>query len=320
MQDTDNVGEIPQNELEPSDMYDKLVEQAINIAQPKLWDAEELLGEDDEVVAEPVVEKETTPNPEDEAIARVTAREAALAAKEKELETKLSEYKKTTSNPDVVNLADIRKLAETNVSGVLDKFGLDKDHIMDVLIAEKLGDKAPPQLKEKLKDYSLRKEIEAIRSERDNERRLNEARSYYQKVSDEARSYVTTGLDEKVAPTVLKAVKADPDLVHGLVLSEINRDAQEKMARGETDGQLLTHAEAVSNLEKLFSKIAAAVKNEEVAKTTSTKVTTKTTPPITRPKESNKPVDEIAELEKKGLDSALRTFYKEEAKRTGRQR
>ena len=305
------------DENDSSALYDKLVLQAINETQPRLHEEEMVPDEvaDEVETVEPAAEVakvEVVPTELD----RTVAREAAVAAKEKELEAKLAEFKRAQSpNPDLLSVSELKKLAETDVPGVFAKFGLDKDHIMDVLIAEKLGDKAPPALKEKLRDYNLKREIESIRSERDNERRVSSAREYYQRVSGEAREYVTAGLDEKVAPTVSMVSKAKPDLVHSLVLSELDRDAREKVAKGETDGALLTYAEAVAKIESLFSVVAAAVKDANTVKTTSTKtVAGKTPPPITRQKD-NKPVDEVAELEAKGRDTFMRTFQREEAKR-----
>lgn len=305
-----------ENVTAASDDFDALVNHAIGIVTPRMA-VDPAEDEDDEatpveaVVAEEPVEVEASP--EDDGLKRLTEREAALVAKEKDYETRLSDLKRQSApDPDKLSLTDLRKLAETNVPGVFSKLGLDQDYVMDVLIAEKLGDKAPPVLKDKLRDYKLKKEIESIRTERDSERAASNAREYYQKVSTDAREYVSKSLDVKVAPTVSEVAKADTDFVHNLVLREIDSDARAKVARGETGGSLLTYAEAVANIEALFSKVAAVVK-KGAADTTSKKAagTTISNPniPVTRPK-PDKPRDEIADLEAHGLKVAMATYNK----------
>jgi hypothetical protein len=297
------------NELEGSELFDQLVDQAIAEAQPLLNGPED---EEPEVAEEtPVVKaEESKSSPVDEGLKRLTEKETQLVAREKELEAKLAELR---GKPAGLDADKLKKLAETNVSGMLAELGLDQEHIMDVLIAEKLGDKAPPALKEKLRDYGLKKEIESIRAERDNERRLAEARSYYDKVSTEAREFVK-GIDEKVAPEVSLVVKEDSDFVHQLVLQELDKDAREKVRRGETNGKLLTYAEAVGNIEKLFAKIATAVRKGSESKTNSNR-TTAVVKPVTKPKNDGKPRDEIKELEDEGLRRALADYKRLEAAR-----
>lgn len=300
------------NDTSGTDLYDSLIADAIAAVEPGLRDEPDV--DEEEVVVDTAPVDEVVKVAEEDGAAdglkRLTEREAALAAKEKDYDARLNDLKRLTApDPDKLSLTDLKKLADTDVPGVFKKLGLDQDYIMDVLIAEKLGDKAPPVLKEKLRDYKLKKEIEAIRNERDSERNASNAREYYQKVSNDAREYVSKSLDVKVAPTVSEVAKTDTDFVHNLVLREIDSDARAKVARGETSGDLLTYAEAVANIETLFSKVAAAVK-KGVAETTSKKVTTGTpVPPVTRPK-ADKPKDEVAELEALGLKIGMATYNK----------
>lgn len=305
-----------ETELDGSDLYNSLIEQAIAHAQPTLTPPPEV--EEESVESKTDSDTKTEPEPDkadktDEGLRRLTEREAAVAGKEKDLDAKLAELKRSYNANTSVD--EIKKMAQTNVPGMLEKLGLNHEHVMDVLIAQKMGDKTPQALKEKLRDYDLKREIESIRQERDQERQYSQQRDYYQKVSSDAREYVTKGLDEKMAPTVSKVVKTDPDFVHQLVLRELENDAREKVARGEADKDLLTYSEAAANIEKMFSVVAKAVKQEQANQTTSKKVAVTTpTPPVTRSKDE-KPKDMVKDLEEQGLKSALSLYNKLESNR-----
>lgn len=309
---------VEENVTAASDDFDALVNQAIGAVQPRFVanQAEDEDVAEVEAATPDVADAVDRAAEEPDGLKRLTDREAALVAKEKDYEARLNDLKRQSQpDPDKLSLTDLRKLAETNVPGVFSKLGLDQDYVMDVLIAEKLGDKAPPVLKEKLRDYKLKKEIEAIRSERDSERAASNAREFYQKISGDAREYVSKSLDVKVAPTVSEVAKADTDFVHSLVLREIDSDARAKVARGETDGQLLTYAEAVANIETLFSKVAAVVKKgaaDTVSKKAVGTATSNPNIPVTRPK-NDKPRDEIAELEALGLKAGMAAYNKSQS-------
>lgn len=302
--------------VEGTELFDSLVDQAIAKVAPTLeetpeWRTEEVQETEDEAVEEVQEEEQPEKPADDSALARILAREEQVAAKERELEAKARELK--ANQGKAFDLDGFKRKAETNLSGALQELGLDQEYVMDVLIAEKLGDKAPQALKEKLRDHGLKKEIAKLREEKDQERRVAEAQAYYRRVTDEAREYVTKGLDSKAAPVVSQVSKEDPDFVHQLVIAELDRDAREKVARGEHDGQLLTYAEAAANIEKMFSKVAAVVKKAVTAETTSKKAVKKVVPPVTRPTE--KPTDEYERLLDEGWKKAMQTYEREESKR-----
>jgi hypothetical protein len=299
-----------EDEVDTNPEFDALISAAIATAEKDLADDPEPSEstEDTEDTADQETDTDVSSEQEaetgkpDETLARVVAREEAIAKREAEYDAKLAELRKVAdSYKNAVSVDDLRKMGENPIE-LLDKIGLDKDFIMDVLVSEKLGDKAPAALKEKVRDYKLKREIESIKAERDAERRMAEARSYYDKISAETKSYVTTGVDSKSAPTVSLVVKTDPDFVHGLVLRELENDARMRAARGETDGDLMPYADAIANIEKMLAVVAKSVRAGETTKMKP--AGTKKIPPVTKPRDRS--VDEITDLEQKGIDAALK--------------
>ena len=136
-------------EVGGTELFDNLVNQAIAKVQPTLEPQDDpvdpeieaklaqLTPGEQEIRGDKVeteVKKET---PKSDDLDRLTAREAAIAAKERELEVIYKELTKPKAAPkDELGLNDLNKMGETNVPAMLEKLGLDHEYVMDVLIAQ----------------------------------------------------------------------------------------------------------------------------------------------------------------------------------------
>ena len=198
--------------------------------------------------AEPVVEEKK----DDSAVTRLAEREEALRTKEAEFDKRVEE-------------AVARKLPKfEKEDDVLEHFGFDKELYFKKVLFENAKDgPLKEQLKQDLKDYHTNKKIKDLEASIKAKEEAAANQEFYNKVVQSVHSDLKT-VDEKSLGTISKLVKAGKsDYVHAKVLSEISKDAQEKMASGK-GGSLLTNAEAMKRVEEDLKVLAEVFKDSTV--------------------------------------------------------
>lgn len=219
-----------------------------------------------EALSAPAKEPEKAAEPEkpDEryarGYARLAQREAALQAKEKDLEAKYAESLKVTQS----NLASKFK---ANPLRTLKELGLDNEAISQLGRAA-LGatlDNAPQQyrdLAEKLRlddqNASLKEEFEQFKArlteEKEQERRASAAEAYRREYQANLSKHVQSPELSKEAPNVAALYAARPDATLRRILGLVAQDAQAKSRSGQ--GEPLTEREAVMALESELADLA----------------------------------------------------------------
>lgn len=183
-------------------------------------------------------------------------REDALSAKEnqyKALEIELASLRKRMPPEDLV------EALRHNTSETLNSMGLDPDQIVRMVLAERMGDSAPPELaneiKSSRKDRELLDRLRRLEQENQESKRALSARQFYDEVQTGARKHVTeTGISE-YAPTVAKVAKLNPDRVFAEIMEEISTDAQIKAAR-DPGAPLMTYEEATKRVERRWADLS----------------------------------------------------------------
>lgn len=233
--ETEELADLPD---EPEDVVDDTVGQA-DVEEPEVEDAK--------------VAKEAAVNDE---LSKLTAAESASRKALAELHAAQKEFESTRANyVDKATLSKLDPLDFMKLSGHPVEF------VTKVLVAEQMkaaGKEVPAAIQKELQDYYHNKNLKALETRLAEKEKAEQASSYYNKISTEARSYVS-GLDEKAAPNVFM-LKDIPDLLHTEVLGELQRDAQEKVARGEHNADLMSFSDAVAAVEKRFAPIVTAIK------------------------------------------------------------
>lgn len=234
----------------------------------------------------------TVKDKEDPAVARLSEREEALRKKEADLESVISrELEKRIPKFD-----DEDKL--------LEHYKVDKDLLFKRMLFSHAKDgPLKEQLKEELRDYHTKKELDSLRNEIKNKEVLAQQAAFRDKVISDARKSVESVSDKSILHQLVKSGKTD--YVHSKVMAEITRDAEQRLARGE-DGDILPVSEAMKRVEEdlkvlaeVFGKQAKAP--EKVKPSVSTPVSAK---PISQSKMSREQMIELAikqaELELRG--------------------
>lgn len=216
----------------------------------------------EEVKADPpperpeVVEPPKADNPgESAALAKFVEREVALRHERDaldrlrtEVETRMQALEKATATYRDFPDADALR---ADPFGFMAKMGLDPDLEVQKRLAAKLGDKAPAELRQAIRDAERDRELRALKD--DLKRRDQEAanRTFFQQVHDGALTYVSGEI--KNAPTLAKMAKEDAKAAHAEIMDEIIRDAN---ARRESDpeGSVISYEEATRRAEARIAR------------------------------------------------------------------
>ena len=187
---------------------------------------------------------------------KLTAAEAAsrkaleeLRASQKEFESKKANY------------IDRAQLSKMDPLDFMKLSGHPVEFVTKLLVAEQMkaaGKAVPETIQKELSDYYNKQDLRKLEARLAEKEQAETAATYYNKISSDARSYVA-GLDEKAAPNVFM-FKDIPDFLHTEVLGELQRDAQEKVARGEHNAELMSFPEALKAVEARFAPLVTAIK------------------------------------------------------------
>lgn len=174
---------------------------------------------------------------------QVRDRETALERRERELAAVQAKLEALAARgPD---LSDYRTRIQSDpLKAVEEVFGMDPEQVSRLIITAKLGDKAPPQLREAAQQYGLRKELSEIKRDlasRDFQVAVEKVRTS----AHEFAGSIKQG--ESTYPALAAVAAVDPKAVAEEVFLEIARDAD---ARGVgPGGQLMSREEAAKRVE-----------------------------------------------------------------------
>lgn len=217
-------------------------------------------------VAEAVI---PAPAPEDRGLERLIAREMELRERETAFSREKAEMEAVRARVRELESKqvpeDILTQIKLSPNEGLRRLGLDPDEIVRNALAEKLGDKAPPEVRELLEKTKLRREMESLRAQVMEAERRQAAQAYYNQVANGAREYLVKGEEiSKHAPTVAQVVKHNPDRVHQEIMEEITRDAQVRASR-EPNGNVMSYEDAAKRVEARWSAMKSLFAPESPA-------------------------------------------------------
>lgn len=269
--------------------------------------------------AEPVVPAPDKSKPE--AMSEFVAREIALFRREEALREKEAKFQ--TMEQELTALRS-RNLPEDVVEGLryqtsktLEALGIDPDFLVKQVLADRMGDKAPEELRAEVRDaareYETNRKIRALETKLAEQERAERARAYFNQVQDGAREYLKAPGVNEHAPTVAKVATANAELAFTEIMAEIQKDAEFKAMR-DPNAPLITYDEAARRVEKRWStyqKVFTPVpptNDEPKAPSTTAKETPKapaTTPTTNRPLA---PWLQRTEIEEDGIKAAVAEY------------
>lgn len=333
----DLIAEV-ESEYESEDL-DALPDGETGEAQPAA-EGEETPAEDE--ATEPATEDEPGEGEaDDRSVARLVQREVELRAREEKvkgaeerathLETENAQLKQQLEDVSARIPEDFFDKLRANAWDTLEQNGVDPEHIVKVVLAQKLmkqNKDVPKELREAIRDAEVDYKFKSLEREKTQMRQQQAAQEFYSKVEREARQYINAMSELKTefskdAPTVAKVAKANPERVFAEIMDEIGRDANAK--KRVPNATLISYAEASRRVEKrwaddakLFGSAAApseasttAAETKERAQQTGASTTVKKpVKPLTAPKAKT-----WAELEQEGLDAGLAEYKRAELAR-----
>lgn len=206
----------------------------------------------------------------DRGLERLVAREVELRAKAADVESKfarIAEYETRIKDLESKQVPqDLAFNLRTNPHDTLESMGISPDDLVRRVIAARLGDQVPAQLKEELRQDETQRQIHELRNQLAQRDQASAARAFVEQVNAGAREYVTKGVGE-YAPTVAKVAKASPERVYQEILAEISQDARARSAR-EPNGDVLSYEEAAKRVEARWAELAGVFSPAIPASTT----------------------------------------------------
>ena len=208
------------------------------------------------VSTDPAAPEEKSAPPEDRGFERLVEREVALQAREQAFAQRESQMARFEAKIKALEARavpeDLMDKFETSPEEAMREMGLDPENVVRTVIANRLGDKADPQLRQTIESAKIKSEIHALKAQLHEQQRAAGAKAFVAQVEAGAREYVNKGIGEN-APTVAAIAKVNGERVFREIMEEISRDANDKMTRG-LGGDVLTYEEAAKRVEGRWSE------------------------------------------------------------------
>jgi hypothetical protein len=232
----------------------------------------------------------------------------------KTLRAEVSKYK---------DAADFKDRIEIDPAGAIRSLGLDPSYIIRLSLAQELGDGAPEALKSLVSNTNEKREVRLLRSEREEEKKVLAARQYFDTVSNGAREWINKAGES--TPALASVNKEDADFLHSEIMEVISADANNR-AVSDPLGEPMSYKDAYTIVETRGKRLAALfgtkVQNADTNKGTQPGKKPTTAPPKTKPaaKPITKPSapwikNRSSDLEKQGIDEAIREYNRLESAR-----
>jgi hypothetical protein len=217
----------------------------------------------------------------DRGMLRLLERESQVRDREAALERKVADIEAKYANPPKT---DIRGAIEADPIKFFTDAGLEPEQVSRLIIAAKLGDKTPEDIRKALGDYPLKKELRELREmiqQRD-------AQAEVSKVRMQASDFVGKPEGTSKYPALTAVAKVDSKAAAEAVFDEIARDAQVRNL--PLGGPYLTYEEAAAKVDakwelyrKAFTPSPNATAPAEIAPTGASTPKTETKP-ATKPR------------------------------------
>lgn len=247
-------------------------------------------------------------------------REEAIRAREEKYSTLEQELLALRSRqvPD-----DVVEAARLQPTATLEAMGFDVDLLVKSVLAERMGEKAPEDLRLEVKnatrDAETNRKIRALEQKIQEQERTERARAYYQDVQTKAKEFLSTpGLSE-YAPTLAQLSGSNIELAHAEIMGEITRDAEVKAMRAPNE-PLLTYEQAAKRVEsrlgglsRAFGAPKASTTTPQTPGTANIPVETKK-PPAASVKSPDRPIapwlQPSTDIEAEGMKAAIAEFHR----------
>jgi antitoxin component of RelBE/YafQ-DinJ toxin-antitoxin module len=221
----------------------------------------------DGVAGLPPETAETASPPVEAGLERLVGREVELRQREDRIKATESEMASMRAEIQALRAVQVPKdlvnELRTQPVSVFEKLGLNPDDVIRMALAQKLGPKAPAELRQTIEQNQTRAQIEALERKVIAQSQEAAAKQYFDTVANGARQYVTQGTI-KDAPTVSEVAKTAPDRVHREIMQEIISDAQVRSAR-EPNGDVLSYDEAAKRVEARWSEYRKLLTPAQIA-------------------------------------------------------
>jgi hypothetical protein len=207
-----------------------------------------------------------------------------------EMENKLLRDKENTGQALPLDMGQLPMALRTKPLDTLTRLGVNPDELIRVALAQKLGDKATPELRKAVTEATTDAKIAALEAQLHSMSQKEAQRAYFDQVNASAADFVRKLGDRSEAPTVSRVAKADGARVHAEIMDEILKDAQARAGR-EPNGALLTYEDALKRVEtrwSAYSKLLSGVSQPAAgapvtpASTTQSTASTPTQKPVTQ--------------------------------------
>lgn len=219
---------------------------------------------------------------QDRGMLRLLEREGQVRDRELALERAQRAFETARTEAESAALDRSRILAkfEEDPEEAMRLLGVDPTYVGQRLLAKSMGDKAPPELRRAVELDPLRREIAALRAERERERDAAVWAAERKRVEDGSREFSTAaakpgdGQGTSKYPELARVASTDPDFVTQEIYNEIARDAAERGVK--EPGKTITPEAAAERLNKrwgVFSKAFSPAPPAAAPAQTSTNVT-----------------------------------------------
>lgn len=276
------------------------------------------------------VKKESTSEPippleeSDRGLARLVEREVALREREtaiKSAESRLADMERRFKALEARAIPeDVLSKMEYEPEAALKHLGLDPEHLVRQVIANRLGKDATPEMRQSIEFAQMKKKIAAQEQALAEHQRRVAEQQYVAEIHSGAREYVNKGVSEKDTPVLSTVAKANPDRVFREIMDEIAADARVRAAQ-DPYGQALPYSEAAKRVEARWAEFKSMIapaspetktntQPQEIAPKPAQPTTSKVVSPPDRPRA---PWLERRNEEEDGIRAALAAFRQSES-------
>ncbi len=153
------------------------------------------------------------------------------------------------------DLAESIKLAPGKT---LEAMGFDVDLLIKSVLAERMGEKAPEDLRTEIRnatrDAETHKKIRALEQKIQEQERSERARAFFQDVQTKAKEFLSSPGVSEYAPNLARLQGSSPELAHAEIMGEIQRDAEIKAVHSPQE-PLLTYEAAARRVESRLAPL-----------------------------------------------------------------
>ncbi len=196
----------------------------------------------------------------------LTTEREAFRAEREAWEAEKTAWTEQESKRDTIDGATLKKTLLTRPAALLQALGITPSQVSKLLIAEQLGDKAPPELRAEMARAQETARLQELEDRITGYEQKDSARAFADNVKSGVAAYVTKGVSAH-CPTVAAVQKVDPQRVQDEIFQEIVSDASRRAHR-EPNGKPLSAEQAAARVEKRWAVLGNALKSQNASVST----------------------------------------------------